>query len=88
LKSTGVAIGIALWEIYRMIKTDDLVTARGHNGVFRVCSLSQDQKTAEIELFNVSQQQPMHYRMSVPTTALSPFSEDASQLIVRQATED
>jgi hypothetical protein len=74
-----------------MIKVGDLVTAQGYNGVFRVCSFSKDQTTAEIELFNVSKQQPMqHYRMSFTMSALSPFSEDASQAtarIVREATE-
>ena len=74
-----------------MIKVDDLVTAHGYNGAFRVCSFSEDQGTAEIELFNVSKQQPMHYRISVRTSALSPFSEVASQAtpgIVRDATKD
>ena len=66
-----------------MIKTDDLVTAQGYNGVFRVCSLSKDQKTAEIELC-MSKQQPMHYRISMPAIALSPFSEDASQAAARR----
>jgi hypothetical protein len=53
-------------------------------------SFSKDQRTAEVKLFNVSKQQPMHYRMSFTTSALSPFSEDASQAaarIVKQATE-
>ena len=74
-----------------MIKTDDLVTAQGYNSAFRVCSFSNDQRTAEIELFNVSKQQPMQYRISVPTSALSLFSEAASQAtpqIVRESTKD
>jgi hypothetical protein len=74
-----------------MIKTDDLVTAQGYNSAFRVCRFSNDQRTAEIELFNVSKRQPMQYRISVPTSALSPFSKDASQAaagIGREATED
>ena len=73
-----------------MIKVGDLVTAQGYNAAFRVCSLSKDQKTAEIELFNVSKQQPMQHRMRVPR-ALSPFSEDARQAaarFVREATKD
>jgi len=74
-----------------MIKVGDLGTAQGYNAAFRVCSLSKDQKTAEIELFNVSKQQPMQHRMRVPASALSPFSEDASQAgarFVREATKD
>jgi hypothetical protein len=62
-----------------MIEVGDLVTAHGYNGAFQVCSFSKDQRTAEIELFNVSKQQPMQYRIRVPTSALSPFSEAASQ---------
>ena len=62
-----------------MIKVGDLVTAQGYNAAFRVCSVSNDQKMAEIELFNVSKQQPMQHRMRVPASALSPFSEDASK---------
>jgi hypothetical protein len=72
-----------------MIKVGGLVIAQGYNAAFRVCSLSKDQKTAEIELFNVSKQQPMQHRMRVP--ALSPFSEDARQAaarFVREATKD
>jgi hypothetical protein len=74
-----------------MIKVGDLVTAQGYNTAFRVCSLSKDQKTAEIELFNVSKPQPMQHRMRVPASALSPFSEDARQAaarFVREATKD
>jgi hypothetical protein len=74
-----------------MIKVGDLVTAHGYNGAFQVGSFSKDQSTAEIELFNVSKQQPMHYRISVPTSALSPLSEGASEAaarIVREATKD
>ena len=74
-----------------MIKVGDFVTANGYNGAFRLCSFSKDQGTAEIELFNVSKQQPMHYRISVTTSALFPFTEDASQgtsRIVREATKD
>ena len=74
-----------------MIKTDDLVTAQGYNSAFRVCSFSKDQRTAEIELCNVSKRQPMQYRISVPASALSPFSGDASQAaagIGNEATED
>jgi len=46
---------------------------------------------AEIELFNVSKQQPMPYRISMPASVLSPFIEDASHAaarIVREATKD
>ena len=62
-----------------MIKVGDLVAAQGYNTAFRVCSLSKDQKTAEIELFNVSKQQPTEHRMRVPASVLSPFSEEASK---------
>ena len=64
-------------KLVGMLKVGDLVTAQGYDGVFRVCSFSKDQTTAEIELFNVSKQQPMQHRMRVPASALSPFSEDA-----------
>src|ERR1700730_7308589 len=55
-------------KLVGMLKVGDLVTAQGYNGVFRVCSFSKDQTTAEIELFNVSQQQPIHYRMTFTTS--------------------
>ena len=74
-----------------MIKVGDLVTAQRYTGAFRVRKFSKDQGKAEIELFNVSKQQPMHYRIGVPTSALSPFSDAASQAtsgIVREATKD
>jgi hypothetical protein len=74
-----------------MIKVGDLVLAVGQNGVFIVRSFSKHPDMAEIQLFSVSKQQPMDYKMSVPLGVLSPFKEDASQAaarIVREATED
>jgi hypothetical protein len=62
-----------------IIKVGDLVTAQGYRGAFRIRSFSIDQRTAEIELFSVAKQQLMQYRMSVLTSELSPFSENASQ---------
>ena len=74
-----------------MIKVGDLVFAHGQNGVFIVRSISKDNPDAEIQLFNVSKQQAMDYRTTVPRFDLSPFKEDASQAaarIVREATEN
>ena len=74
-----------------MIKSGDLVVAQGHEGIFRIYTISQDGKSAEIELFSVSRQQPVGHSLNVPTSTLSPFKEDASQAaarIVREATED
>jgi hypothetical protein len=70
-------------ETVGMIKVGDLVTAQGYKGAFRVRSFSKDQGTAEIELFNVFNQQSKQYRLSVPTCELSPFSEEASQADAR-----
>lgn len=74
-----------------MIKVGDLVFAQGQNGVFIVRSFSEHPDMAEIQLFSVSKQQLMDYRMNVPRGVLSPFKEDASQAaarIVRDATEE
>ena len=68
-----------LGESVGIIKVGDLVTAQGYKGAFRVRSFSIDQRTAEIELFSVAKQQLMQYRMSVLTSELSPFSENARQ---------
>jgi len=73
-----------------MIKVGDFVVAHGQNGVFIVRSLTENPDIAEIQLFSVSKQQPMEYRIRVPRGVLSPFKEDASQAalgIVKQATE-
>jgi hypothetical protein len=79
-----------LWDTGNM-KNGDLVVARGHEGVFKLIDISKDGYTADVELFNVSKQQPMGYKMSAPTSTLFPFKEDASQAaarIVREATQD
>jgi hypothetical protein len=68
-----------------------LVLAQGQNGVFIVRAFSQHPDMAKIQLFSVSKQQPMDYKMSVPRGVQSPFKEDASQTaarIVKQATRD
>jgi len=80
-----------LWETVGMIKIDDLVVAQGQNGVFIVRRFFENPAMAEIQLFNVSKQQPMDYHVSVPQGTLSPFKEDASQAaarIVKEATEN
>jgi hypothetical protein len=74
-----------------MIKVGDMVLATGQTGVFVVRSLSKNPDMAEIQLFSVSKQQPMEYKMKVPLGVLSPFKEDASQAaarIVKEATEN
>ena len=71
-----------------MIKVGDLVTAQRYTGAFRVRRFSKDQGKAEIELFNVSKQQSKQYIVIVPTSELSPFSEDASQAAARIVRED
>jgi hypothetical protein len=73
-----------------MVKVGDLVLALGQHGVFIVRSFSTNPDMAEIQLFSVSKQQPMDYRMTVPRGVLSPFKEDASQAaarIVRETTK-
>ena|SRR5579872_839525 len=74
-ESTGLAIQSDQWETVGMIKPGDFVVAQGHQGVFRIYTISQDGKSAEIELFNVSRQQPVGHSMGVPTSTLSPFKE-------------
>jgi hypothetical protein len=72
-----------------MIKEGDLVLAQGQTGVFIVRHISPEIVTAEIELFSISKQQPMGYRIKVPRSVLSLFKEDASHAaarIVRDAT--
>jgi hypothetical protein len=74
-----------------MIRVGDLVFAHGQNEVVIVRSFSENPAMAEIQLFSVSTQQPIDYRMTVPRGVLSPFKEDASQAaarIVRDATQD
>ena len=73
-----------------MIKTGNLVVARGHEGIYRVYAISEDGKTAEIERFITSSRQPISDKISVPSDTLSRVKEDASQAaarIVREATE-
>jgi hypothetical protein len=74
-----------------MTKVGDLVLAHGQNGVFIVRGFSKNPDMAELQLFSVSKQQPMDFKITVPRSMISPFKEDASQSaarIVREATEN
>ncbi len=74
-----------------MIKVGDLVIAQGQNGVFIVRGFSKNPDMAELQLFSVSKQQAMDFKIKVPRGVISPFKEDASQAaarIVREATKD
>jgi hypothetical protein len=48
-----------------MVKVGDLVFVHGQNEIFIVRGFSENPSMAEIQLFNVSKQQAMDYRMSV-----------------------
>jgi hypothetical protein len=71
-------------------KVGDLVESRDHDRlVFQVLSVT-DTGMAQLRVFIVSKQIQIGTVMSVPSSRLFPFKEDASQAaarIVREATE-
>lgn len=56
-----------------MIKVGDLVLAHGQNGVFIVRGFSKSPDMAELQLFSVSKQQAMDFKIKVPRGVISPF---------------
>ena len=69
-----------------------LVLAQGRTGAFKVLAVSSDGQTASIQSFNISRQKFVGKPLiGIPSSALLPWKEDASQAaarIVREATEN
>jgi hypothetical protein len=69
-----------------------LVLAQGRIGAFKVLAVSSDGQTASIQSFNISRQKFVGKPLiGIPSSALLPWKEDASQAaarIVREATEN
>ena len=71
---------------------DQVVTAQGYMGTFKILEVSADGHTADIQAFSLSKQMLVGAIMKgIPCSILVHFKEDASQVaarIVREATEE
>jgi hypothetical protein len=87
-----------LWETVGMNldkfvpEIGQLVLAQGRTGAFKVLAVSSDGQTASIQSFNISRQKFVGKPLiGIPSSALLPWKEDASQAaarIVREAPEN
>jgi hypothetical protein len=73
-------------------KRGDVVMSSDHVGIFKVISVTESGRLADLHPFNPSSQLLFGKVMKgIPSSVLSPFKENASQSaarIVREATED
>ena len=92
----GLAIGTGLWETVGMakarIRVGQVVISEGLVGVYRVVAIAPDERTADIEKFDVSRHKSVGDPVrSIAMNKLSAYKEDASQAaarIVREATTE
>jgi hypothetical protein len=73
-------------------RNGQVVVVQGHEGTFKVLSVSEDGQNADIQPFSLSKQMLLGAVIrGIPCSTLHHFKEDASQAaarIVREATKD